>query len=89
MLIAGSPALNISSPFKLSYARSHGVDTIGVEIRKSSEGIVPTLGKRKHLRQNALCLDRQRSISLVVVGHNGISLDLLDIKTIHYDHPHF
>ena len=73
----------------IDHARSHGVDTIGIEIRKPPEGVIPAFGKRKHLRQNALCLDRQSSIPLMVIRHDGIALDLLDIKSIHYDHPHF
>ena len=89
MLVTGSPALDIASPFKLSYARSHGVDTISVEVRKTFKRIVPSLGEREHLREDTFGFDSKRPVALMIVWHDGIAFDLLDIKSIHYDHPRF
>ena len=80
VLVTGSPALNVASPFKLSYSRSHGVDTISVEVRETFKRIVPSLGEREHLREDTFGFGGKRPVALMIVWHDGVALDLLDIS---------
>ena len=62
----------IAVGFKLLNTDPNTVHTIFTDAGQPSGGIVPILWQGEHKRQQTLCLQGQRFVPQMVVGHNGV-----------------
>ena len=83
-LIAFAAALNVTSTFQLAHSFADGVDALFIDLRKSLQRIVPILRQRQHLREQTLCLERQRMVAEMVVGHDRVTFGFLNTEYRHF-----
>ena len=63
------------------------VHALFIDGGKPFEGVIPVVRQGKHLRQQALGLQRQIFIAKMMIAHNGIVLNALYAKNSHFTNP--
>ena len=83
-LIAFAAALDVTGTFQLAHSFADGIDALFVDLRKPLQRVIPIVRQRQHLREQTLCLERQRMVAEMVVGHDRVTLVFLDTEYRHF-----
>ena len=83
-LIAFAAALDVTGTFQLAHSFADGVDALFVDLRETLQRVIPILRQRQHLREQTLCLERQRMVAEMVVGHDRVTFVFLNTEYRHF-----
>ena len=86
-LIPDTGAHYISGILQFPNCSADSVHALFIDGGKPFEGIIPVVRQGKHLRQQALGLQRQIFIAKMMIAHNGIVLNALYAKNSHFTNP--
>ena len=53
-------------------------------LRETLQRVIPILWQRQHLREQTLCLEGQRMVAEMVVGHDRVTFVFLDTEYRHF-----
>ena len=60
------------------------ISALFVDLRKPLQRVIPVLWQRQHLREQTLCLEGQRMVAKMVVGHDRVTFVFLDTEYRHF-----
>ena len=83
-LIAFAAALDVTGTFQLAHSFADGIDALFVDLCETLQRIIPILWQRQHLREQTLCLEGQRMVAKMVVGHDRVTFVFLDTEYRHF-----
>ena len=55
-----------------------------IDLRETLQRVIPVLWQRQHLREQTLCLEGQRMVAEMMVGHNRVALVFLNTEYRHF-----
>ena len=60
------------------------ISALFVDLRKPLQRVIPIVRQRQHLREQTLCLEGQRMVAEMVVGHDRVTFVFLDTEYRHF-----
>ena len=83
-LVTLPAALDVTGTFQLAHSFVDGIDALFVDLCKTLQRIIPIVRQRQHLREQTLCLEGQRMVAKMVVGHDRVTFGLFNTENRHF-----
>ena len=60
------------------------ISALFVDLRKPLQRVIPIVRQRQHLREQTLCLEGQRMVAEMMVGHDRVTFGFLNTEYRHF-----